>query len=477
MRPGKVLPGGGGRELAVTVDGLSARLAQTLHLLGREPLPVRTAEAARDRLLHIIGVTLVSSELAAATAAWETVRGDVGLCTAVGRPGRLSASAAAFANAVAAHDSLLEDCGPGGLSEGSHPGTYVLPAALAAAEQVNASGYELLAGIVVGYEAVGLLGNIAPTSIVARRFRPLGVLGPIGAAAAAATLYGCDQAQLAAALSIAANTAAGFGQGFVAGSMEPYLHAGFAARNGLLAAGLAMSGCTASPNSFEGPYGFFRTYGGEDGRMPAEQADHAVSRLGTKRFAACLQNQETLALILARLPVPFSVDAVTRVRLLRPSTANNGVASPGVGAEPPYTTMLQRQMSARFTAAAALLRRPVDDIRYFESAGTDKHAAELATRIELIPTDDATVRVEVDLEDGTQFAVSDDMSSVLYPTSAEIRARFSARAGSVIGSAADDVAEAIAQLDQLPGVSMLMALLRPADSGPEDSRQRQDEVN
>jgi hypothetical protein len=134
-------------------------------------------------------------------------------------------------------------------------------------------------------------------------------------------------------------------------------------------------------------------------------------------------------------------------------------------------------MSARFTAAAALLRRPVDDIRYFESAGTDKHAAELATRIELIPTDDATVRVEVDLEDGTQFAVSDDMSSVLYPTSAEIRARFSARAGSVIGSAADDVAEAIAQLDQLPGVSMLMALLRPADSGPEDSRQRQDEVN
>jgi len=269
----------------------------------------------------------------------------------------------------------------------------------------------------------------------------------------------------------------GFGQGFVAGSMEPYLHAGFAARNGLLAAGLAMSGCTASPNSFEGPYGFFRTYGGEDGRIPAEQADHAVSRLGTKRFAACLQNQETLALILARLPVPFSVDTVARVRLLRPSTANNGVASPGVGAEPPYTTMLQRQMSARFTAAAALLRRPVDDIRYFESAGTDKHAAELATRIELIPTDDATVRVEVDLEDGTKFAVSDDMSSVLYPTSAEIRARFSARAGSVIGSAADDVAEVIVQLDQLPGVSTLMALLRPADSGLEDSRQRQDGVN
>jgi hypothetical protein len=35
----------------------------------------------------------------------------------------------------------------------------------------------------------------------------------------------------------------------------------------------------------------------------------------------------------------------------------------------------------------------------------------------------------------------------------------------------------IVQLDQLPGVSTLMALLRPADSGLEDSRQRQDEVN
>jgi 2-methylcitrate dehydratase PrpD len=447
----------------VTASGLSEELADSLHELGRTTMPKRTTEAAKDRLLHGIGVTLASSHLAAASVAWNAVHSDLGGCTTIGKPRRLSSGAAAFVNAVAAHNSLQEDCGPGGLSEGSHPGTYVLPAALAAAEDVDASGRDLLAAVVVGYEAVGLLGNIAPTSIVARRFRPLGVLGPIGAAAAAATLYGCTARQLAAALSIAANAAAGFGQGFVAGSMEPYLHAGYAARNGLLAASLAAAGATASPNSFEGPYGFFQTYGGESGRTMARQHQHAITRLGTKKFAACLQNQETLMLILERLPVPLNFDTVARVRLFRPATPNNGLASPGVGCEPPYHTMLQRQMSARFTAAAALLGRPIDDVRYFESAGTDEQVGDLATRVDLISTDEATVRIEVELIDETKYVVSGDMSGKLYPASVEIRERFCIRASPVIGgAAAEDVKNAVGTLELLPDITSLMRWLRPA---------------
>jgi 2-methylcitrate dehydratase PrpD len=305
-----------------------------------------------------------------------------------------------------------------------------------------------------------MLGELAPASIVARRFRPLGVLGPIGSAAAVATLCGGSPSELAAALSIAANAASGYGQGFVAGSIEPYVHAGYAARNGLLAAAIAMAGGTASPNSFEGPYGFFQTYGGEAGGISLPAEEHAITRLGTKKYAACLQNQESLELILERLPVPIE-GSIRTVRLYRPATPNNGTASPGVGTEPPYLTMLQRQMSARFTAAAALLGRPVDDVRYFEAAGSDSQVAQLAARIELISTPEATVRIEVEMADGRTHRAGGDMSAALFPTSEEIRRRFRARAESVIGATAAEVEPLIAKLEQVPDVNELLILLRP----------------
>ena len=445
-------------------EGLSEWLGRDLDELAHAPLPAASAAAAKDRLLHAVGITLASSALPAPAAAWRAVRNDAGPCTVLGRPGWVAPASAAFANAVAAHSSLLEDCGPGGLSEGSHPGTYVPASALAAAEQSGASGADLLTAIVVGYEAVGVLGAVAPVSIVRRRFRPLGVLGPIGAAAAAASLYGCDAGQLAAAISIAANTAAGYGQGFVSGSTEPYLHAGFAARNGLLAADLAAAGCMAAPNSLDGPYGFFQTYGGEGGRVPPDQPRHAVTRLGTKRFAACLQNQETLTLIRAHLPVPLAPATIARVTLFRPATPNNGIASPGVAERPPYATMLQRQMSARFTAAAALLGRPVEDVRYFESAGDDDEAAGLAAVIELCNTGEPTVRIEVELRDGTRYATSGDMSGVLFPTSGDLIQRFRDRVESVLGPATEEVISMIAQLERLPSASSLLDALRPAET-------------
>jgi 2-methylcitrate dehydratase PrpD len=443
--------------------GLSASLAGRLADLGRPPLAAAAREAAKDRLLHGIGVTLTSCQFPAAVVAWRSVRSESGGCTVLGRPARLSPEAAAFANAVAAHSSLQEDCGPGGLRDGSHPGTYVIPAAMAAAEASGASGTQLLTALAVGYEAVGLLGEIAPPSIVARRFRPVGILGPIGAAAAAAALLGCSPAQMAAALSIAANTAAGFGQGFVAGSMEPYLHAGFAARNGMLAARLAAEGAAAAPDAFEGPFGLFQTYGGTAGQPLTAGSGPAIGRLGTKRYAACLQNQETIALIIGDLPVPVDAARISHVRVFRPSTPGNGTASPGVGSSPPFGSMLQRQMSARFTAAAALLGRPVDDARYFDSAAGDDSAAAVASRIELISTEDGPVRVEVTLADGEELVAEGDRSGVLRPEPAEIRARFRARAGSVLGpAAADDVARIVGQLETERDITRLMEALRTA---------------
>src|SRR5438132_1680423 len=79
-------------------------------------------------------------------------------------------------------------------------------------------------------------------------------LGTIGAAAAASRLMGLDAAAAGHAVAIAASEASGVKENF--GTMVKPLHAGLAARNGVLAALLARHGMTASGAAIDGPQGF-----------------------------------------------------------------------------------------------------------------------------------------------------------------------------------------------------------------------------
>lgn len=420
-------------------------LGRRLAGIGREPLPEPAARAAKTRLLHAAGVSLANSRLPAAQAAWRALGQGTGPCFVFGRGQRLAAEDAAFVNGAIGHGSLLEDCGPGGLREGSHPGTFILPAALALAEETGASGASLLAAIVAGYEAVSRIGAAGPAEIVARRFRPLGVMGAFGSAAAAAHLMGADDVQMAAALALAANLAGGTTQGIFEGSMEPYFQAAFAARNGILAARLAMAGAAPSRQALEGEYGFFRTYGGADGDLDALTAPRpcfGIEAVGMKRFAACLQNQATLAAIVDGLPGPLAADEIETVTIRRPATGSHGLNSPGVSRARPFDNMLAAQMSARFTAAAALLGLPVDDPGFFDRAHADPVLAALTDRIRLEPVAEG-VAVEVVLRDGRRLLLDRVDPDLLTPAETEVAARFLRRAAPVLGAARAEAALAL----------------------------------
>jgi len=425
-----------------------------------------TVQGAKDRVFHGFGVALRSTRLPASEVAWATMRSRLGECRVIGRSTRLAPEAAAFVNAVAAHSSLQEDCGPGGLAEGSHPGTYVLPAALAAAESAGVSGRDLIRGIVAGYEAVSRIGLGAPATIVQRGFRPVPIMAPFGAAAAAAVVRGATAEQLAAAISIAANLSSGFGQGILEGTMEPYFHAGFGTRNGMLAADLALEGAVTSNGALDGAYGFFRAFAGAEPDLaallgPRESA--GVNRVGSKRFAACLQNQQTMELAFDRIASAHILDEVSSIRLLRPARGTNGTNSPGVDQFPPYKSMLQTQMAARFTAAAALLGRSVEEVDYFTGALDDAEALALAARIELLESPDDGVSLELDMADGSTRIFRSDSSSGLYPSSAVILARFDRRAAAVIGDRALLVSGLIQRLESVADVHELTGLLAGAN--------------
>jgi 2-methylcitrate dehydratase PrpD len=446
-------------------QGLSARLGMVLGDLGRRDIAPAALAAAKSRIFHACGVSLASSRLAPALAAWASVQDGSGEGFVFGQSRRIAPADAAFVNGVIGHSSLLEDCGPGGLREGSHPGTYIIPAALAAAQAQRADGRRFLAGLVVGYEAVSRIGAAAPAAIVSRRFRPLGVMGPFGAAAGAATVLGADDRQLAAALAIAANLSAGTTQGIFEGSMEPYFQAGLAARNGIFAARLGLSGATTASQAFEGSFGFFQTYAGEaaDGlAMLAPSARCGIEQVGTKRFAACLQNQHTLALIVDGIAEPLAQEAIERVTVTRPESGTHGLNSPGVSRSAPPDNMLSAQMSARFTVAAALMGLPVDDPMFFQRSFGDPKIAALTQRIDLVPAKDDRVTVSVLLRSGQTVHLENAGLKVLFPDAAAVRAKFLKRAEPVIGRKAEDAAALIDDLENLGDIRALTEALRGA---------------
>jgi 2-methylcitrate dehydratase PrpD len=438
-------------------EPLVSALSRILGDIARRPLPADALAAARSRLFHAFGVSLVSSRLKASTVAWNTIRARRGECRVLGRNERVSDEDAAFANGVTGHGSLLEDCGPGGLREGSHPGTFIIPAALAAAESANASGLRFLAGIVVGYEAVSRIGAAAPLTVVARRFRPVGIMGPIGAAAAAATILGASDEQLAKAIAIAGNLSGGFTQGIFEGSMEPYFQAGFSARNGLFAARLAMENPLTSAEALEGEFGFFRTYGGEPcdaNVLLAPRVTFGICTVGTKRFAACLQNQQTLALIVDGLEAPIDVATLKRVVITRPQMGTNGLNSPGVARTAPFNNMLSAQMSARFTAAAALLGHPVGDPTFYEDHFGSPAISALAELIELVPGNRDEAIVQLDFLDGRCIVLGPSANDVLHPPASRIRGEFIRRAGLVLSNAAG-IAAIMDKLETLDSIRTL----------------------
>lgn len=443
--------------------GVTARLAQVVLEIAGSRLPPPALAASGRLARHALGAALAGAPLAPARIARAAMPRAPGPCTLIGADAATGEGDAAFANAVAGHAGLLEDSGPGGKREGSHPATYVFPAALAAAEQASASGARFLQALCAGYEAASRVGAVLPAAIFERGFRALPVIGPFGAVAAAGALAGLDAASLAHAFGIAANLSGGLNQGIEDGSMEPFLHPAFAARNGLLAVRLAAAGCTASPRSLEGARGLFATLGGTGGcplDARVDLADLAVGRVGLKRYATCLYNQGSLDLVRRALPGGLPPASIARAVLRRPANGINGLHAPGVAAPPPYDTPLARQMSARFTLAAALAGRPVDDPAWYARDDADTEVAALAERVSIEPAGDPGVAVDIDLRDGTRRSLANAEIQVLEFSEEGAAELFAAHARRALGERAAAAIELAAALPDLPSLAPLMALAR-----------------
>ncbi len=157
---------------------------------------------------------------------------------------------AAFINGTTAEAIEAQD---GLRFGGNHPGTAVIPAALAVAEDRGADGAAVLEAVVAGYEAADRPAAAMHPWHTLGGFLPTGTCGTFGAAAAAARLMGLDQKRLLSALGNAGYLLPlSMAEQLMGGFTIKIVQGGQAASAGIMAAGLASVGVTGAPYVLEG---------------------------------------------------------------------------------------------------------------------------------------------------------------------------------------------------------------------------------
>ena len=196
--------------------------------------------------------------------------------TVIGRGFKTSAPEAGLINGAMSHALDYDDIT---FITKTHPSAVLIPAALPVAEEVGASGRDMLLAYLVGFEVACAVGDaISPAYYDDLGWHPTGPLGALGAAAAASRLLGLDVEQTAMAISLGASQASGLRQNF--GTMTKPFHAGHACKSGITAAKLVQGGFTAGTDALEGRFGFMRAFSGGKDYDP----EKAAASLGSRCF-------------------------------------------------------------------------------------------------------------------------------------------------------------------------------------------------
>jgi len=446
----------------------TARLAEFVVKTTLRDCPDAAIAQVRRATLDTLGVMLAGAAepAAASVRAVARVEGSAPLCTVFGTALRTAPTWAALANGTAGHAHDFDDTNFALLG---HPSAPLLAAVLAAAEAEPADGAAVVLAYLIGFEVSATLGTALNPAHYTRGWHATASIGSLGCAAAAASVLGLEAGPTRHALGIAASLASGLKENF--GSMTKPFHAGHAARNGVFAALVAREGLTASDSALEGRQGYAAAFG-------------AVT-LAPAVFDALGQGWQILTSGIAVKPYPScalthsAIDALLELRARHSLTAEQ-VAEMEVGVNQVVpdvlrhhapTTGLERKFSMEYCAAAALAAGRVDLGSFDDGPVADAGTRGLMERVRMVVdpslpdglNEHAWTRVSVRLRDG-RVLTSPPRGASGHPdqplTDTQLRAKFLACAGPVLGAdAADGVAAQLEHLEDIPDVRALTARL------------------
>ena len=328
------------------------RLAQWISTVELSEIPESVRLVAKSCLIDTIGVGLVGSTTRVAGQARRIAQSISSVQTAsiLGQAGKLSAPAAAFVNATAGHALDYDDSSYAGFVHGS---VVIFPAAFAVGEMVNASGAEFLTAFIIGAESEYAIGRALTQQLYDQGWWTTGVLGPVGACAAAAYLLGLNPKQTASALGLALSGTGGMKVCF--GTDAKPLLAGRAAESGVISALLASEGCSGPLDALEAPAGLAALF--NQNVFESSALDEIGSHwnllspgIDIKRIPVCLSSHAAVEASLALVyQHKIELEHIKHIICDVPLTVKNNLLY-----DRPVTRQ-QAQFSMQFSVAASLL--------------------------------------------------------------------------------------------------------------------------
>ena len=456
---------------------LTYALAGIVTETAADDVPAAVREVARRAILDTVGVALAGANEECVRIVRDVVRDNgsgVGAARLIGVSGGVGPLDAALINGTAAHALDYDDTHQ---SFRGHPSASIVPAAIAAAESVAATGTELLDAYALGLEVAGRVGRAIGVSHAAHGFHSTSTLGVLGATAASARLLRLDRMQTATALGIAASSAAGLRLNF--GYMAKPLHAGNAARAGLLAAQLARRAFTANTAAFDGPREFIGTYSPGDGDpaavAPGDGTWQALAPgIAVKKYPCCNRGHRAIDATLALLAAHgFDAADVECIEVHMPAGEVDEAGRVGPMVYPRPETGLQAKFSMQYVIAAAVVEGGLGVGTFADASIGRPDVRRLLVRVRPIADEDRPaadpernfVRVVVRLTDGREFAEEvrfprGDPRGGISLSDDELAAKFRDCAAAMLGDGRLEVALRLLQrVDALDDVRTLTAAL------------------
>ncbi|MBJ7594284.1 MAG: MmgE/PrpD family protein [Candidatus Dormibacteraeota bacterium] len=234
-------------------SGLTRQLVRHITDVAAHPLLPAVKREAQRTLLNALGVAVAGTRYGAfrSVVAVARIHGGRPASPVAAQPERFDAYFAALLTGLAAH---LDDFDDTHLASVIHPGAATLGASLALGAWRGTTGSKFLTAFALGCEVQLRVGMAISPSHYDQGWHITGTCGVIGAVVSGGLILGLDFESIASALGIAASQTLGHREGF--GTHTKAFHPGKAAANGVLAALLAESGFSGSPEVFEAPRGF-----------------------------------------------------------------------------------------------------------------------------------------------------------------------------------------------------------------------------
>jgi 2-methylcitrate dehydratase PrpD len=448
----------------------SETLAEFCTTLRFDALPAATILAAKRHALDTLGVALAAAAIGVAHPIVDAVRAWAGAreASVVGHDFGAAAPHAALANGTLAHALDFDDTH---VESVVHPSAFVVPAALAVAEESGANGRALLCSAVAGYEVATRIGAAAPGRFHARGLHTTGIAGTFGAAAVAGVLWGLTPAQLTHALGVAGSQSSGLFAYLADGSETKRFHAGWAAQAGIVAADLARRGFTGPRTIFEGPHGLFDAFLAGESHDPNRLVrglgeEWETTRIAIKPYPAC---HFVHAFMDAAVGLGVRAGDVEEITCSIASPAAGIVAEPRDGRVHPATTYAA-QFSLPFAVASAIVggREGLD--LFGEEARADKRVLALAERVhhrrdDTLPFPETFGgRITIQLRDG-RLREADELVNRGHPdrplSDDEVVAKFASNARRRLDAGAvQKVVDTVWRLEELDSVDELAGLVQ-----------------